>query len=82
MTGEGKVESLTLAYGGMAERTKRAVKTEQYLVGKPWSRDRVEAAGEYLGQDFSPITDVRGSAEFRMLAAKNLLLKFWLDSKV
>jgi xanthine dehydrogenase small subunit len=66
----------------MADRTKRAVKTEQYLIGKPWSRDRVEAAGEYLSQDFSPITDVRGSAEFRMLAAKNLLLKFWLDSKV
>ncbi len=82
LTGTGDVESLTLAYGGMAERTKRAVKTEQYLIGKPWSRERVEAAGEYLSQDFSPITDVRGSAEFRMLAAKNLLLKFWLDSKV
>jgi xanthine dehydrogenase small subunit len=79
--GGGDVESLTLAYGGMAERTKRAVKTEQYLIGKAWSRDRVEAAGEYLSQDFRPITDVRGSAEFRMLAAKNLLLKFWLDSK-
>ena len=77
----GNVESLTLAYGGMAERTRRAVKTEQFLIGNAWSRDRVEAAGEYLRQDFSPITDVRGSAEFRMLAAKNLLLKFWLDSK-
>ncbi|HEX7574093.1 MAG TPA: xanthine dehydrogenase small subunit, partial [Bacteroidota bacterium] len=76
VTGGGDVESLTIAYGGMAERTKRAVKTEQYLIGKPWSRDRVEAAGEYMSQDFSPITDVRGSAEFRMLAAKNLLLKF------
>ena len=81
VTGGGDVDSLTIAYGGMAERTKRAVKTEQYLIGKPWSRDRVAAAGEYLSRDFSPITDVRGSAEFRMLAAKNLLLKFWLDSK-
>ena len=82
VTGAGEVESLTLAYGGMAERTKRGVKTEGYLIGKPWSRERVEEAGEYLNQDFSPITDVRGSAEFRMLAAKNLLLKFWLDTKV
>jgi xanthine dehydrogenase small subunit len=81
-TGEGRVESLTLAYGGMAERTKRAEKTERYLIGKSWSRERVEEAGEYLRQDFSPITDVRGSAEFRMLAAKNLLLRFWLDSNV
>jgi xanthine dehydrogenase small subunit len=81
VTGGGDVESLTLAYGGMAERTKRALNTEQFLIGKPWSRDRVEEAGEHLSRDFSPITDVRGSAEFRMLAAKNLLLKFWVDSK-
>ena len=81
VTPGGVVDSLKLAYGGMAERTKRAEKTERFLIGKPWTRERVEAAGEYLGQDFSPISDVRGSAEFRMLAAKNLLLKFWLDSK-
>lgn len=81
MRGGGDVESLTLAYGGMAERTKRAEKTEQYLIGKEWSRERVEEASEYLPRDFTPITDVRGSAEFRMLAAKNLLLRFWLDSK-
>lgn len=76
----GGVESLTLAYGGMAERTKRAELTERFLIGKRWSRESVEEAAQVLGRDFSPITDVRGSAEFRMLAAKNLLLKFWLDS--
>jgi xanthine dehydrogenase small subunit len=78
----GEVESLTLAYGGMAERTKRAEKAEKYLIGKPWSREQVEEAAQLLSRDFNPITDVRGSAEFRMLAAKNLLLKFWLDSNV
>jgi xanthine dehydrogenase small subunit len=81
VTRGGVVESLKLAYGGLAERTKRAEKTERFLTGKSWSRERVEESGEYLGQDFSAITDVRGSAEFRMLAAKNLLLKFWLDTK-
>jgi xanthine dehydrogenase small subunit len=82
-TGDGGgVESLTLAYGGMAERTKRADLTERFLIGKQWSRERVEEAAGLLGRDFSPITDVRGSAEFRLLAAKNLLLKFWLDSNV
>jgi xanthine dehydrogenase small subunit len=66
----------------MAERTKRADLTERFLIGKQWSRERVEEAAGLLGRDFSPITDVRGSAEFRLLAAKNLLLKFWLDSNV
>ncbi len=75
----GIVESLVLAYGGMAERMKRAEAAERHLLGNQWSRDRVEEAAEFLPRDFSPITDVRGSAEFRMVAAKNLLLKFWLD---
>jgi xanthine dehydrogenase small subunit len=79
--GDGQVRSVTLAYGGMAERTQRAGNTEKYLLGKHWSRDLVEEAAEILADDFKPITDVRGSAEFRMLAARNLLLRFWLDWK-
>lgn len=77
----GNVESIVLAFGGMADRTKTALKTEEYLTGKRWSRERVEEAAEYLTRDFTPITDVRGSADFRMQVAKNLLLKFWLDSE-
>ena len=29
-----------------------------------------------LEQDFRPLTDLRGSARYRMLAARNLLLRF------
>jgi xanthine dehydrogenase small subunit len=77
----GAVQSLTLAYGGMAELTKRAAHAERFLTGKHWSRKCVEEASELLTDDFTPITDVRGSAGFRILAAKNLLLKFYLDSR-
>ena len=77
----GSVTSLVLAYGGMAERTKRASGTERALAGKPWSRESVEAASLSLAGDFTPISDVRGSAEFRALAARNVLLRFWNDSR-
>jgi xanthine dehydrogenase iron-sulfur cluster and FAD-binding subunit A len=33
-----------------------------------------------IDKDFTPISDVRGSAEFRKIAARNLLLKFWTDT--
>jgi len=33
-----------------------------------------------IDRDFSPISDARGSAEFRKIAAKNLLLKFWSET--
>jgi xanthine dehydrogenase iron-sulfur cluster and FAD-binding subunit A len=75
-----KVKSITLAYGGMAELTKRATKTEQFLIGKEWKREIIEQAMQYIDNDFTPITDVRGSADFRNIAARNLLMKFWSET--
>jgi xanthine dehydrogenase small subunit len=78
---ENNIRSLKLVYGGMADRTKRAAITEQFLLGKKWERDIIEKAMPYIEKDFTPISDARGSAEFRMVAAKNLLLKLWGDFK-
>ncbi len=74
------VKSIILAYGGMAERTKRAFTVEQFLLGKQWERKTVEQAMTLIEKDFTPISDARGSAEFRIKAAQNLLMKFWLES--
>ena len=76
----GTVSDITLAYGGMAASTKRASSAEAFLKGKAWSRRQVEEAQSLIDKDFSPISDVRGSAEFRRIAARNLLLKFWSDT--
>jgi xanthine dehydrogenase small subunit len=76
----GKISSLVLAYGGMAERVKRARSAEQNLLGKAWSRESVEQAMELIDRDFTPLSDARSGAEFRKLAARNLLLKFWSDT--
>jgi xanthine dehydrogenase small subunit len=75
------VKSIILAYGGMAERTKRALTVEQFLIGKRWERKTVEQAMTLIEKDFTPISDARGSAEFRIKAAQNLLMKFWLETK-
>jgi xanthine dehydrogenase small subunit len=31
-------------------------------------------------QDFSPLTDMRATAQYRALAARNLLMRFWLET--
>ena len=80
LDGDGTVKEITLAYGGMAECTKRSVKTEEFLKGKKWHRRHVEEAQRVVDSEFSPISDVRGSAEFRRVAARNLLLKFWSET--
>lgn len=74
------VETITLAYGGMAAITKRASKAEEYLTGKLWVRSIVEQAMELIAEEFTPISDARSGAEFRTIAAKNLLLKFWNET--
>ncbi len=77
----GEVKDVVLAFGGMAERTKRAGETESFLKNGPWTRARIEEAQPFLSKDFAPISDVRGSAEMRCIAARNLLMKFWIETK-
>jgi xanthine dehydrogenase small subunit len=77
---DARVKSIKLVFGGLADRTKRATKTERSLIGKVWNRENIEATFPILDKEFQPISDARASTEGRQLAAKNLLLKFWYDT--
>jgi xanthine dehydrogenase small subunit len=77
---DGKVSSVRIAYGGMAATPKRARAVEAVLLGRPWSVETVEAALPAFEEDFQPITDMRASAAYRMLAAKNLLRRFLVET--
>jgi len=74
------VTGLILAYGGMAEKTSRVSKTEEALGGKTWTREVVESVFPVLDAEFSPLSDARSGKEARIIAARNLLLKFYLDT--
>ncbi|QJR20523.1 xanthine dehydrogenase small subunit [Pelagibacterium halotolerans] len=76
----GVVAEATIAYGGMAATPKRARAVEAALIGKAWTLDTVEAALGKFEEDFQPLTDWRASADYRMLAAKNLLKRFYFES--
>ena len=79
---EGVVTDVRLAYGGLSARpAQRAQHTEAALRGQPWSEATVEAAVAHLDTDYQPIDDLRGSATYRRLLAKNLLRGFFLDSQ-
>ena len=56
---------LMLVYGGMAEMTKRAVKTEEFLSGKVWNRKMIEQASNMISAYFNPISDARSGARAR-----------------
>ncbi|HET7409735.1 MAG TPA: hypothetical protein VFJ13_06015, partial [Paracoccaceae bacterium] len=77
---DGRVASARLAYGGMAGVPKRAAAAEVALTGQPWTRGTVEAAMAALDGDFAPLSDWRASAGYRMRCAKNLLMRYWLET--
>ena len=77
----GRVENVRLGYGGLAATPKRATQTEAALKGQPWTEATVRAVLDLLEQDFTPMSDHRGSAWYRMRVAKNLLLGFYLETQ-
>ncbi|MDQ2632305.1 MAG: xanthine dehydrogenase small subunit [Pseudomonadota bacterium] len=77
---DGTVASIRIAYGGMAATPKRARAVEAALLGKPWSEATVEAAIPAYDLDFTPLTDMRATAEYRALAGKNLLRRFFAET--
>jgi xanthine dehydrogenase small subunit len=75
------VAEVRLAYGGMAGTPKRAANAETALLGKPWTEASVRAAMAALDEDFTPLTDWRATADYRMMSAKNLILRFFFESQ-
>ncbi len=76
---DGTIEQARLAYGGVAAMPMRARKTEEALLGKPWRRETCEEVLTTLEAEFTPISDVRGSALYRGELIKTLLRKFFAE---
>ena len=71
-----KINSARVAYGGMAATPKRAAKTEAALTGISLKDERaIATAMEAMQADFTPMSDMRASAEYRLKVAQNLLRK-------
>jgi len=75
----GKVTSARIAFGGMAGTPRRAANVEASLVGKEWTEATVRAALPAFAQDFTPMSDMRASAAYRLETAQNLLLRYFAD---
>jgi xanthine dehydrogenase small subunit len=76
---DGIVSSARIAFGGMAGTPKRAAHVEKALIEQPWTDATVTAAMQAFGQDYTPLSDMRASAGYRMQAASNMLLRYFLE---
>jgi len=76
---DGTVTAARIAFGGMAGIPARALACEAALIAQPWTQATIEQAMVALDSDFSPMSDVRASKEYRMTVAKNLLQKAFIE---
>jgi xanthine dehydrogenase small subunit len=76
----GRVADIRLCYGGMAATPTRALACERALIGRNWTEASVAAALPVLDDCFAPLSDMRASAGYRRLVARNLLRKFQLET--
>jgi xanthine dehydrogenase small subunit len=68
---DGVVRHARLAFGGMAAKAERATAAEAVLEGRALDDAAMLAAGDAL--HFTPLSDARASADYRLEAARGLL---------
>jgi xanthine dehydrogenase small subunit len=68
-----------LAYGGVAATPVRAIALEHDLMGQPWTHATIRQLQPRLYESFTPLDDVRGSADYRRQLVANLLEKFFVE---
>ncbi len=76
---ENRILHARLGYGGVAATPIRAVQVEEMLIGQYWTPETIQAARSLLREAFTPLTDLRGSAEYRKLLVVNLFEKFFVE---
>jgi xanthine dehydrogenase small subunit len=73
---EGRISAARIAFGGMAGTPKRATAAEAAVVGLDLADEESWIpALDALASDYRPLDDMRGSAAYRTLIARNLLRK-------
>lgn len=76
----GTMRDVRICYGGMAAIPKRAAGCEQALEGREWNESTLAAGMDALDRDYTPIDDMRASADYRRLVTRNLLHKLFLET--
>lgn len=79
MVENGTITRASIAFGGMAGIPKRASYVEAALVGKHFTAETIAAAQAEFDKDYSPLTDMRASAEYRLETARNMLARYFVE---
>jgi xanthine dehydrogenase small subunit len=75
----GRITRARFAFGGVASVPVRVAAAEEAVLGRRWDEAAVERVQSILARTLQPISDHRGSAEYRLAVAQSLVEKFWWE---
>ncbi len=78
----GRVARARFAYGGVAATPVRAVEAEDAVLGRVWNESTIGLAQEVIARTLHPLSDHRGSAEYRVAIARSVLEKYAHEMRV
>jgi xanthine dehydrogenase small subunit len=76
----GRITQVRIGAGGVAATPARAVQTEAALRGQAWNEATLKKAQATLQKEFTPLSDLRASADYRRQMLGQLLHRAWLES--
>ena len=74
------VSSVRIGVGGVAATPIRALRTEQTLLGQPWTPEVAAAAAAVMATEGTPIDDLRASARYRSAMLQQSILRFYAQT--
>jgi xanthine dehydrogenase small subunit len=80
LTPDGRVARLQAAYGGVAATPIRASALEAAAVGQPWTRATIDALLPIAATLGTPLSDLRGTADYRRAMVGRLLEKLFVET--
>ncbi len=76
------IQRAAIALGGVGPTVVRARQAEQYLIGQSLTEESMRTAGNLAADEMTPISDVRGAADYRRQLARNVFLKFYYQTQI
>lgn len=73
----GKIKEFSLALGGVGPTVLRMRRVESLAHGASFSKQTFTHLSNEVQKDISPLSDHRGTKEFRLMLAKNLVMRFF-----
>ncbi len=75
------IAQAAVAFGAVGPIVLRNRQTESFLIGREFNEATMREAGDRAVAEVTPISDVRGSADYRWQLTRNVLVKFFLENQ-